>query len=110
MHSPHIPVDIFESSQELVLMVPLWWVEKETLQLSIDNFKLIISWVRRKPLIRNDFALLQSECYWWPITQSIDLPTNIVYDQIHSTLSKENILHITLPKYGIPSEVSITIE
>jgi HSP20 family molecular chaperone IbpA len=107
---PSIPVDIYDSHQELVIIIPLGWIEKETLQIAIKDFKLKISWIRKKPTLRHDFTLLQSECYRWVITQSIDLPNNIIYDRIHSTLTKENILLITLPKYGIPDEVKVTIE
>lgn len=108
--SPPIPVDIYESEKEIVMLIPLWGIEKETLHLSLQDYKLKVKWIRRKPSLRKDFHLIQEECYRGPIELSLSIPTNIIYDQIHSNLTKENILAITLPKYGVPTDISIDIE
>jgi HSP20 family molecular chaperone IbpA len=39
---PVIPYDIYESPQELVLFLPLGGVKKESLTLSIKDYRLII--------------------------------------------------------------------
>ena len=60
--------------------------------------------------MREDFVPLKEECYRGPIEQSIDLPSHIVFDKIHSKLSKENILTIILPKYFVPEKVDVELE
>ncbi len=105
-----IPVDMYESKQELVFVIPLWWVDKASIHLSIEHYKLIIMGERVKPDFKDWFALLQGECYRGPIEQKIDLPSHIVFDKIHSSLTKDNILIITLPKYSVPEKIDVHIE
>ena len=38
---PHIPYDMYESSQELLIIIPLGGVKKESLSLKIEDYKLL---------------------------------------------------------------------
>lgn len=105
-----IPVDMYESKQELVFVIPLWWVEKSSIRLSIEHYKLIITGERVKPDLKEWFASLQEECYRGPITQKIDLPSHILFDKIHSVLTRDNVLIVTLPKYSVPDKIDVLIE
>jgi len=107
---PIIPYDIYESPQELVVFLPLWGVKKESLSLSIKDYKLIISWERIKPLIKDNLIPLKESCYWWPIYQEIDLPPQIYFDKIHSKLSADNVLQIVVPKALIPEKIALEVE
>lgn len=40
---PHIPYDIYESPQELVIILPLGGVEKDSLKLAIKDYRLVIT-------------------------------------------------------------------
>jgi len=40
---PHIPYDIYESPQEIVIMLPLGGVKKESLKLAIKDYRLVIT-------------------------------------------------------------------
>jgi len=108
--TPHIPYDIYESPQELVIFLPLWWVKKESLSLSIDDYKLVIKWERIKPILKDNFSVLKEECYWWDICQIIDLPPQVYFDKIHSKLTPDNTLQIVIPKALIPSKIALEVE
>ena len=35
--TPNIPYDMYESPQEVVIVLPLWWVKKESVEVKIEN-------------------------------------------------------------------------
>jgi HSP20 family molecular chaperone IbpA len=107
---PTIPYDIYESPQELVLFLPLWGVKKESLSLSIKDYKLVISGERIQPMIKDNLLPLKESCYRWPIQQEIDLPPQVYFDKIHSKLSADNILQIIVPKALIPEKIALEVE
>lgn len=108
--SVEIPVDMYESHHELVFVIPLGGVKKESVSLTIEDYKLVIRGERVKKQLRDDFVIIKEECFWGPIEQTINLPSQIVFDKIHSKLSKENILEIILPKYAVPERVEVEVE
>ncbi len=105
-----IPKDIYVSEDEIVIVVPLWWVKKDSLEIFLENDKLIIKWYRQKPVFKENLVLQLEECYWWDFSLSIDLPSDIYYDKIYSRLTLENILIITVPKIKKPKRIKIEIE
>ena len=34
-----IPYDIYESPNEVVIIMPLWWVKKESLELKVEDYR-----------------------------------------------------------------------
>ncbi len=107
---PIIPYDIYESPQELVLFLPLWGVKKESISLSIRDYKLVISGERIQPKIKDNLVPLKESCYRWPIHQEIDLPPQVYFDKIHSKLSADNILQVIVPKALIPEKIALEVE
>ncbi len=105
-----IPMDIYESNNELVIVVPLAWVEKDSLEMAIDDYKLILKWSRNQPKLKDDIMSVRSECYWWDFEQVINLPTGIYFDKIHSKLTPDNILIIIVPKIIVPEKIRVEIE
>lgn len=106
---PHIPYDIYESPQEIVIVMPLWWVKKTSLKISLKDYKLIISWQRSPYTLKKNLLPLKQECYRGPVQQIIDLPAHVYFDKIHSTLSIDNILEIVVPKALIPEQISLEV-
>ena len=49
---PHIPYDMYESSQELLIIMPLGGVKKESLSLKIEDYKLLIEGERSNPEVK----------------------------------------------------------
>lgn len=108
--TPYIPYDIFDSAQEILVVLPLWWVKKESLKIQIQDYRLEIQGERILPEIKENLLAVQEECYRGQIHQIIDLPAQVYFDKIHSKLTPENILLIVIPKASIPEQIAITIE
>lgn len=106
----HIPYDIYESPQEVVIFLPLGWVQKKSIQLNIKNYRLVISGRRVKPSIKPHLIPLKEECYRWKIEQVIDLPPQVYFDKIHSKVTADNVLEIIVPKALIPEKIDIEVE
>ena len=107
---PSIPYDIYESPQELVIVLPLGWVDKNSLKLTIKDYRLVITWKRNKIKVKDNFIPLREDCYRWEISQVIDLPPQVYFDKIHSKLTPENILQIIVPKALVPEKISLEVE
>lgn len=107
---PHIPYDIYQSPQEIVITLPLWWVDKKSIELSVKNYRLVINWKRIKPKFKDNLIPLKEECYRWEISQTIELPPEVYFEKIHSKLSTDNILTIIVPKAIIPDKIKLEVE
>ena len=105
-----IPYDIYESPNEVVIIMPLWWVKKESLELKIEDYRLVIHWMREKIDLRDDFIPLKENCYRWEINLIIDLPPQSYFDRIHSKLTSDSILQIVIPKAIVPDRIDLQIE
>lgn len=105
-----IPYDVYESQYEVVIILPLWWVKKESISLTIRHETIFIKWKRVIPTIREDFIPIQRVCFRWDIDIAIDLPPASNYKNMSSNLSKENILTIIIPKNIIPDTIKVRIE
>jgi HSP20 family molecular chaperone IbpA len=73
-------------------------VQKKSVELFFDDFKLVIKGTRVRPKLKVDLAQQQQECYRGDFEQTIDLPPHVYFDRIHSAVSAENVLTITVPK------------
>ena len=51
-----------------------------------------------KPTLKEDFVLQQDECYRGEFQQEVQLPPYVYFDRIHSLVSLDNILIVTIPK------------
>ena len=76
---PHIPYDMYESSQELLIIMPLGGVKKESLSLKIEDYKLLIEGERSNPEVKENLVSIREECYWGKLHQIIDLPAQIYF-------------------------------
>ena len=107
---PHIPRDMYESSQELLIIMPLGGVKKESLSLKIEDYKLLIEGERSNPEVKENLVSIREECYWGKLHQIIDLPAQIYFEKIHSKLTPENTLQIIIPKALLPEKIVVEIE
>ena len=107
---PHIPYDMYESSQELLIIMPLGGVKKESLSLKIEDYKLLIEGERSNPEVKENLVSIRGECYWGKLHQIIDLPAQIYFEKIHSKLTPENTLQIIIPKALVPEKIVVEIE
>lgn len=58
-----IPVDIYESPREIVIIMPLGGVQKKSIELYFDDFQLVIKGKRTLPKLKEDLVRQQDECY-----------------------------------------------
>lgn len=107
---PHIPYDMYESSQELLIIMPLGGVKKKSLSLKIEDYKLLIEGERSNPEVKENLVSIREECYWGKLHQIIDLPAQIYFEKIHSKLTPENTLQIIIPKALVPEKIVVEIE
>jgi len=105
-----IPRDAYQSENELLIIIPLWWVAKDSIKIKISENTLHIFWYRKNIKIWENFGVLEKNCYRWDIQTNIDLPDGLYFENIKSTLSPENILTIIIPKIIEPDDIYINIE
>lgn len=105
-----IPYDIYESPNEIVIIVPLWWVKKDSISIEIKDYRLVITWSRDKMRLKEDFIPLKESCYRWDIDLEIDLPPQCYFDKIHSKISADNVLDIVVPKALVPWKIELEVE
>ncbi|HKL44458.1 MAG TPA: Hsp20/alpha crystallin family protein [Candidatus Absconditabacterales bacterium] len=106
----NIPYDIYESPSEMVIIMPLGGVKKESVDISIDDYRLVIRGTRKKIELRDDCVPLKEECYRGDIEQKLDLPPQAYFDKIHSKLTSDNILQIIVPKSIVPEKIELEVE
>ena len=106
----NIPYDIYESPNEMIIVMPLGWVKKESIDISIDDYRLVIKWLRQKFSFKEDCIPLKEDCYRGNIEQILELPPQAYFDKIHSKLSVDNILQIIVPKSIVPEKIELEVE
>lgn len=104
-----IPLDIYDSPVEMVIMLPLWWVDKSSVSLKVSWSHLTLSAVRKKPDLKSSLVAKTQECFRGPFAKDIVLPQNVAIDRIWSELSPENVLTIVVPKIVAPEEIVVQI-
>ena len=105
-----VPMDVYDSPTEMVAILPLGWVQKDSLHLHCEAWVLHLTGKRQKPEIKSSLVPVQEQCFWWNFEKTIDIWNNIVYENIRSELSAENILTIVIPKNIPPEEIVIQKE
>ena len=110
LNTPSIPYDMYESPQEVVIIIPLGWVKKESVEVKIENYRIIVRWTRLSPKLKDSCIPIQEKCYWWPIELEIDIPPQVYFDKIHSKLTLDNTLEIVVPKALVPDKIQLEVE
>jgi len=107
---PKIPYDVYDSPNEILILMPLGGVRKQSIEVKIENYRLVIVGERVQPSVKKDLKLVIADCYRGRLEQKIDLPSQVYFDKIHSKLSVDNILEIVVPKSSIPERVKLEID
>ena len=105
-----IPYDIYESDDEIVVVLPLWWVSADSISILLDKNILKVSWLRKKPDLKENLVPQKEDCYWWEFSMDIQLPLTVYFDKINPILTKENILLVTVPKYKLPEQIRLEVK
>lgn len=105
-----IPYDVYTSPQEIVIVMPLWWVKKDSLSISIKKYTLYIKGERIAPKLKESLVPLEENCYRWTISTHIDLPPTVYFADIHVVLSPENVLTVVIPKVIDKEKIYVDIQ
>lgn len=105
-----IPYDVYESDAEIVVVVPLGGVSQDSIWIVLDKNKLIISWLRKKPHLKENLVPQKEDCYWWEFELQVQLPLTVKFEQIQPVLTKENVLVVTVPKYKLPEQMKLEVK
>ncbi len=105
-----IPMDIYESIDEIFIVVPLWGVDKESIEIFLESTTLFLTGKRLSPQIKENMKPVKQDCFRGEFSRSVDLPQNVYFQKIHSRLNKNNVLEIIVPKVVIPEKVKIDID
>lgn len=104
-----VPVDLYTSTSEITIIVPVWWTNKESISIRLEGRFLILRWERVCPVLKDSSVPLQEMCFWWVFEKRIELPDHVYFNKIHSELTPENVLIIIVPKILRPDTIPVTI-
>jgi len=90
-------VDVFYTKSDFCVQAPIAGVEREALDISIDNKMLIIKGERKEPGTIKEKNYSYQECYWGPFSRQILLPEDVDPQRIKASLEK-GILLIKIPR------------
>lgn len=105
-----IPIDIYQSSAEILVLMPLGWVAKSSVHIALQEYTLVITGERKQPDLRADLTPLEQSCYRGTFEKKIALPPNVYFDRIQSKLNQDNILLIIIPKVILPEKIPVIVE
>lgn len=108
--STTIPYDIYESDSEIVVIMPLGWVAKDSISVFLEKNVVHVKWTRKRPELKDDLIPQKQDCYWWDFEAKIQLPLTVYFDRIQPSLTKENILILVIPKYKLPDNLKLEIQ
>ena len=63
MSDVRVPIDIYESAMELVIIMPLGGVVKKSVDLSLQGQTLLIRGERVKPKLKSSLVAYQERCF-----------------------------------------------
>lgn len=104
-----VPVDVYTSSSEIMIVIPVWGTNKESISITLDDRHLIVRGERVAPYMKDTVVPLSQQCFWWTFEKRIELPDHVYFDKIHSELNTQNVLIVTIPKIMRPDEIPVKI-
>ncbi|MEI7511569.1 MAG: Hsp20/alpha crystallin family protein [Candidatus Peregrinibacteria bacterium] len=107
-----LAMDIFETSDLFVIVVPLAGVPLQNIKIHVSEDVLSLSGTRDFPQEFADFGekvFFLQECYWGKFSRSIVLPAIASSAEIQAKM-RDGILYITMPKARKAHEKSVSIE
>lgn len=104
-----MPVEMYETSTELVVKIELPGVKKENVDVSIRDNYLIIRAEKKQEQEENKKHVHVVERIFGKFERVIPLPTDVDVENVKATF-KDGILEIRFPKISATKEKKITIE
>jgi len=96
-----LAIDVFQTDKALIIQSPIAGVEKDDLDIYLEDDILIIRGERKREDIEEEIKdkdFFTQECYWGQFSRSLRLPLdNLDTDNISASM-KNGILTIVIPK------------
>lgn len=108
--SVDVPMDMYQSATEILLIFPLGWVSKESVTIDLLGHTLTVSGQRVCPVVREKFMISIDQCFRGKFEKKVQIPEWVYFDKIYSELSPENVLTVVVPKVIIPERVEVIIK
>lgn len=105
-----IPIDMYESKEEIVIIIPLWWVLRSSIKVQYADNRLSIFGSRKQPKLKEWLVSIEDNCYWGDFARDVVLPPNIYHEKVHVQLRPENTMIVIVPKMLIPEKIDFKIE
>lgn len=105
-----VPFDIYEWDNEMVILIPLGGVSKDSVECILDGTTLLVKWERVIPKLKKNLNPSTEQCHRGNFEAEISLPSAIYFDKIFVKFLPENILTITVPKLIVPDKVKLEIK
>ena len=104
------PVDIFEKSDQLVIRAEIPGVQKEDMDVRIENRVLTLHGERKQETDVREENAYRMERVYGTFTRSFILPTTVDAAQVHATY-KDGVLEVSVPKADAakPKQVEIKV-
>jgi HSP20 family protein len=104
-----MPVEMYETPEELVVKVELPGVRKEDIEVSVRDNYLVIRAEKREEIEENREQVHVSERFYGKFERVIPLPTEVDTESVKAKY-ENGILEIRFPKKSAVKEKKITIE
>lgn len=93
-----LPVDIFQTENELIIYSTVAGIKKEDLEISVEDDRLLIRGERKNPAEKEkNKDYFCQECFWGLFSKEIILPVETDPSRIEAEMEK-GILIIKIPK------------
>lgn len=101
-------VDIMETDDDFILRVELPGVEKDDVQVNIDNRIMTIKGEKKNET--EDRKIHRSECIYGSFVRNFTLPQDVEIDKVEAAY-KNGILNLTLPKMeqAKPKQIAVKV-
>lgn len=104
-----LAVDIYQTSDDIVIQSAIAGVTSENLDISIENDMVVIKGKREKPAEKEKRSYFFQECYWGYFSREIVLPEEVDNSRAQASL-KNGVLTIRMPKIERSKRRKIIIE
>lgn len=104
-----LTVDLYQTSDEIILESPIAGVKPEDLDISITSESVTIKGSRQKEQKIKDEDYFYQECYWGRFSRSIILPQEVDAEKAEASV-KNGVLIIKLPKLNRQRSKKIRVQ
>lgn len=104
----HPPTDVYETDEELVVMLDLAAVSQDDLEIAIEDNVLHVRGRRQEPVPSNKISVYRMEIPYGDFEARIHLPVRIARDEVQASY-ENGLLAIRMPKEK-PRRIAVRVE